>query len=181
MKKKKKIIIASVCVAAAALIGIGGKLHLDDQVKQKQLKENLLHSKAEITELLEWNYKGIKSVTFYYDGSGGSGVSRVPFDDSLATTPAGDLTICGYVNEDKNIGFSASLNPITMRLEGDYGGYPMLEDKLYKNPNPITEGDIQSSANYYLTPSDINILKKQGYTKDIPFEKIKQYFEEKDK
>ncbi|MFH0153217.1 hypothetical protein, partial [Pseudomonas aeruginosa] len=121
------------------------------------------------TELLEWNYKNIHSVTFDYDGGAGSGVVRVPFDKSLTTTPAGGLSIYGYVNENENLGFDANLNPDTMKVDGNDGGYPMLDDKLFKNPNPIVEGRNQSPENYYLTPSDIATLKKQGFTKDITF------------
>ena len=167
------------------IFGIGGKIYTDKkaeyQAQQEQLKKNLAESKAEITELLEWNYKDIRSITFEYDGGAGSGVIRVPFDKSLTTTPAGGLSIYGYVNENENLGFDANLNPDTMKVDGNDGGYPMLDDKLFKNPNPIVEGRNQSPENYYLTPSDIANLKKQGFTKDITFEHIKYYFEEKAK
>ena len=173
------------------IFGIGGKIYTDKkaeyQAQQEQLKKNLAESKTEITKLLEWNYKDIRSITFEYDGGAGSGVIRVPFDKSLTTTPAGGLTINGYVNG-KDYGdnaFQASLNESSMKFSpnpsfGEY--YPMLANTLYKNPHPIAAPYLQesySSANYYLTPSDISTLKRQGFTKDITFEQIKHYFEEK--
>ena len=181
---KKLIIVLSIVVMVFILIfGIVVKIYMDKkaeyQAQQEQLKKNLVESKAEITELLEWNYKDIRSITFEYDGGAGSGVIRVPFDKSLSTTPAGNIWINGWVNENKALGFSADLDPETLKVDGNYGGYPMLENSLYKNPHPITQGDIQSAANYYLTLEDISSLKKQGFTKDIAFEQIKKYFEEK--
>ncbi|GAB2025403.1 hypothetical protein OfM1_14740 [Lactovum odontotermitis] len=91
------------------------------------------------------------------------------------------MSIYGYINDNKHLGFDANLVPATLELDGRYGGYPMLTDALYKNPHPLTAGRNQSPENYYLTPTDIKILKKQGFTKNITFEQIKEYFEEKGK
>jgi hypothetical protein len=184
--KKTTIIVWSIVVVVVLLIigGIGVKTYMDKQAEhqaqQEQLEKNLAESKKEIIELLEWNYKNVQTVSFGYDGKSGSGAVRVSFDSSLTTTPAGGLVIHGFVNGNNqgDLGFSAELNPDTMELDGNSGGYPMLTDRLYKNPNPMT-GRNQSPENYYLTPSDIKELKKRGFTKDITFEQIRHYFDER--
>ncbi|GAB2025407.1 hypothetical protein OfM1_14780 [Lactovum odontotermitis] len=190
-KRKLAILLSIIIIIIVALGGIGGKIYMDNQAvqqaKQKELKKNLEESKKEIIESLEWNYSGIHSVTFDYDFNENDGAIKVKLDKSLTTTPAGGITINGWVNGDKTINFSVGLDEKTLEpLKGGVLGGK--GDSMYKNPepseNPAALGDYNGfydSRNYYLTFTDINKLKLQGFDKDITFEQIKQYFEEKEK
>ncbi|GAB2025402.1 hypothetical protein OfM1_14730 [Lactovum odontotermitis] len=67
-KKRLAIILSSIGLVIVILIGIGGKIYMDNQAeqreKQAELRKNLEKSKEEIVELLMWNYKDVQSVTF---------------------------------------------------------------------------------------------------------------------
>jgi hypothetical protein len=196
--KRKHIILGCGVLFMLVIIGIGGKLYMDYEKKQEELRANLVESKKEITEMLEWNYKDIKSVTFGYDGN----LSKLNIDPSLSITPVGIVTINGWVNGDKKLSFDGELNTELSKISGGVGSYGGKLGLMAKDPNNVLlsktiienkTGEVsdkelqviidktQNSTNYYLDLKDIEYLKQQGFTKDITFAQIKQYFEEKKK
>ncbi|GAB2025405.1 hypothetical protein OfM1_14760 [Lactovum odontotermitis] len=191
-KRKLAILLSIIIIIIVALGGIGGKIYMDNQAvrkeKQEELEKRLIQTKKEVTELLEWNYIDIQSVTFDYGGWDGSGVQRVSLDKSLTETLAGGLTINGWVNGDEECIFECDLEVETLKPKSDplatvgeigYGeaGGSFSDTggtlgKLYKSGN---------ESHVWLTLPDISDLKEKGFTKLITAQEIKQYFKEKSK
>ena len=184
---KKLIIVLSIVVMVFMLIfGIGGKMYMDNQAHQEQLRNNLSESKKQIKEILEWNFDGIKSIIFDYLPDKNTGLIAVPFDKSLSTTPAGGLIVNGYVNGDKTLQFTFGVSSETMKHpEMSYSD----TDKLVKDHLKIRGTGYLEQAwktfgtekvwNTDLDLSDVEKLKVQGYTSNISAEQIIKYLEEK--
>ena len=170
------------------IFGIGGKMYMDNQAHQEQLRNNLSESKKQIKEILEWNFDGIKSIIFDYLPDKNTGLIAVPFDKSLSTTPAGGLIVNGYVNGDKTLQFTFGVSSETMKNpEMGYGGGSKLIVKNLKIRNTDylrkafnTWGTAGQNLKVDLRLSDIEVLKKQGFTSNISSEQIIKYVEGKD-
>ena len=94
----------------------------------------------------------------------------------VAIYPMGSIGVQGYVENNKKALFVAQLDENTLELK--YIDTSKEVDALCKNQNPASP-DLMSQENFYLLNDDIQELKKQGYTSDITFDEIKQYFENK--
>ncbi len=89
MKNKKKIIIIFIIIT----LSIGG---LKCMSNKKEETEYIQAQKPRIEKYLKYNYNGIQTVTY---------------EKETTTTPMGGLHIQGYVNNDKNLYFSATMFP----------------------------------------------------------------------
>lgn len=187
MKHKKGLIITLTSIALIAgtvglvvnnIIRHGGYFVLTDS--EPLDKKELDKFKAQTTELLEWNYDGIDSVTFDWIPDF-NGFIRNPKVPELAMTPMGSPNLVGYVNGDINKNFYIEIDVDNSQNEVFISGmYTFGFDELDKNPEYRISGVGNDDGwKTELEYDDIQELKKQGYTKDISIEEIKEYFDKK--
>ena len=194
MKSRKKfgLIFGVIGLAILILGGIGGKIYMDRKAEyQAQVQEQkanaekiIAKDKEEITEIFEWNYDNVQSVTFEFLPSKADGTLPTNLGQCIRTTPAGGLYINGFVNNNKSLVFSVNLNVDTFKLSEvpqifKTGGNNYEEGlfREFKNPT-LNEGKLlPSRETCFLSYEDIGKLKSQGYTNDITFEQIRHYFE----
>ena len=179
--KKRVIILISVLTVALAGFSVNSFVKNGDYFMNNDSdqipKQELDKLKKQAIEVLKWNYNGIESVDFDWNQTDESGLIKNDEIPEIAMSPMGTFWLMGYVNNDTDKKFTAKLN-----IDNDEIHILRLSasgiEALDKNPDyRIVKTDDRHEL--HLTIKDIQELKKQGYTSDITFDEIKQYFENK--
>ncbi|OUB53025.1 DUF1433 domain-containing protein [Bacillus cereus] len=110
MKKKLVIILSIICIIA------GGYFTME-YLKQKEKEEEFWKvQEARVEKYIHYNIEGVKSITF----------------TKKAVSPMGVPSVEGYINNDKELWFDASIST-TDKFEDKFGCSGEL-DKMIKKP-----------------------------------------------
>lgn len=148
-----------------------------------EFRQNLLETKKYAAEVIQWNYKDVKSVNFNDENKLRYNYNAGNFFDLKL------LALDGHVNHDYHKNFTVNLTD-----SGDVGfGHDNNTNEIEMDPKDqkaLKNPGIDWNGNFDIDPItvshyEIQELKKQGFTENITGDQIREYklqktFDEKD-